>query len=189
MSFERLNRKLVKKGIIQRLVKMGYARNASQLVNQVLAEAPAKLEGSNMPQNLAYEAPRKKHLSLLREIKSLEKEITDYGSDYQALIELAKIPDLTSNSYQTVEAIIPNRTVNLLANVLKRFASPSSTLTPITSEEDHLQLKFEECLILEKTSNINECASSRNRGKTRGHSQKTQRVGFENCAAQCRQKI
>jgi len=40
---------------IQRLVKMGYARNASQLVNRVLAEALGRLENSNVPEDLAYE--------------------------------------------------------------------------------------------------------------------------------------
>jgi len=69
---------------IQWLVKMGYAPNASRLVNRVLAEALGKLEGSGMPIDLAYETLRKRHLTLLQEIKKLEKEMKGYGSDYQS---------------------------------------------------------------------------------------------------------
>ena len=92
---------------IQRLVKMGYARNASQLVNRVLAEALGRLENSNVPEDLAYEELKRKHLSLLREINSLEKEMRDYGSDYQALIELAQDFGLDLEHLSNVDAIAP----------------------------------------------------------------------------------
>ena len=92
---------------IQRLVKMGYAPNASRLVNRVLAEALGKLEGSGIPFDLAYETLRKKHLALLQEIKKLEKEMNDYGDDYHALIELAQDHGLDIQELSNIEAIIP----------------------------------------------------------------------------------
>lgn len=91
---------------IQRLVKMGYARNASQLVNQILAEALGKLEGSNVPQDVAYETLRKKHLALLQEIKKLEKEMKDYGSEFQALMGLVENYGLDFQQLSNLEAII-----------------------------------------------------------------------------------
>ena len=92
---------------IQRLVKMGYAPNASRLVNRILAEALGKLEGSGIPFDLAYETLRKKHLALLQEIKKLEKEMNDYGNDYHALIELAQDHGLDIQELSNIEAIIP----------------------------------------------------------------------------------
>jgi len=92
---------------IQRLVKMGYAPNASRLVNRVLAEALGKLEGPGIPLDLAYETLRKKHLALLQEIKKLEKEMNDYGDDYHALIELAENFGLDIQESSNIEAIIP----------------------------------------------------------------------------------
>ncbi len=92
---------------IQRLVKMGYAPNASRLVNRILAEALSKLEGSDMPFDLAYETLRKKHLALLQEVKKLEKEMNDYGDDYHALIELAENFGLDIQQLSNIEAIIP----------------------------------------------------------------------------------
>ena len=92
---------------IQRLVKMGYAPNASRLVNRILAEALGKLEGSGIPFDLAYETLRKKHLALLQEIKKLEKEMNDYGNDYHALIELAQDHGLDTQELSNIEAIIP----------------------------------------------------------------------------------
>jgi len=92
---------------IQRLVRLGYAPNASRLVNRVLAEALGRLEGSGMPIDLAYETLRKKHLALLQEVKKLEKEMKGYGSDYQALIELAKDHGLDTQQLSNTEAIIP----------------------------------------------------------------------------------
>ena len=92
---------------IQRLVRLGYAPNASRLVNHVLAEALGKLEGSGMSLDLAYETLRKKHLALLQEIKKLEKEMRGYGSDYQALIELAQDHGLDIQELSNTEAIIP----------------------------------------------------------------------------------
>ena len=55
----------------------------------------------------AYEALKRKHLSLLREIKSLEKEMRDYGSDYQALIELVQDFGLDLERLSNVDAIVP----------------------------------------------------------------------------------
>ena len=92
---------------IQRLVRLGYAPNASRLVNRILAEALGKLEGSGMSLDLAYETLRKKHLALLQEIKKLEKEMRGYGSDYHALIELAKDHGLDIQQLSNIEAIIP----------------------------------------------------------------------------------
>jgi len=92
---------------IQRLVKMGYAPNASRLVNRILAEALGKLEGSGIPFDLAYETLRKKHLALLQEVKKLEKEMNDYGDDYHALIELAQDHGLDIQELSNIEAIIP----------------------------------------------------------------------------------
>ena len=86
---------------------MGYAPNASRLVNQILAEALGKLEGSGIPFDLAYETLRKKHLTLLQEIKKLEKEMRGYGSDYQALIELVQYHGLDIQESSNIEVIIP----------------------------------------------------------------------------------
>ena len=85
----------------------GYACNASRLVNRVLAEALGKLEGSGMPLDLTYETLRKKHLALLQEVKKLEKEMKEYGSDYHALIELAQDHGLDTQQLSNIEAIIP----------------------------------------------------------------------------------
>ena len=91
---------------IQRLVRLGYAPNASRLVNRILAEALGKLECSGIPLDLAYETLRKKHLALLQEIKKLEKEMNDYGDDYNALIELAENFGLDIQQLSNIEAII-----------------------------------------------------------------------------------
>ena len=92
---------------IPRLVRLGYAPNASRLVNRILAEALGKLEGSGIPFDSAYETLRKKHLTLLQEIKKLEKEMNDYGDDYHALIELAQDHGLDTQQLSNIEAIIP----------------------------------------------------------------------------------
>ena len=54
---------------IQRLVELGYARNASQLVNRILAETLGKLEDSGVSRDLVYETLKRRHLLLTRELK------------------------------------------------------------------------------------------------------------------------
>ena len=47
------------------------------------------------------------YLALLQEVKKLEKEMRGYGSDYQALIELAQDHGLDIQQLSNIEAIIP----------------------------------------------------------------------------------
>ena len=92
---------------IQRLVELGYARNASQLVNRILAETLGKLEDSGVSRDLVYETLKRRHLLLTRELKSLEKELRGYGGDYEALVGLAEDFELDFERLSNVDEVVP----------------------------------------------------------------------------------
>ena len=71
------------------LVKSGYARNVSQLVNRLLADSLGVVAKSDAAlKGFSYDMLRKKHLKLSRELISLEKHMKSYNDDYRALLEL-----------------------------------------------------------------------------------------------------
>ena len=73
------------------LVKLGYARNASQLVNRLLTDAlDVAAKSDDALKGFSYDMLRKKHLKLSRELISLEKQMKGYGDEYRALIELSE---------------------------------------------------------------------------------------------------
>jgi len=89
------------------LVKLGHAKNVSQLVNQLLVDALGKLGGSGKQEDLSYEMLKKKHLSLSRELVKLEKHMKDYGSDYQVLVGLAEDFGLDFERLSNIDAVVP----------------------------------------------------------------------------------
>ena len=93
---------------LMQLVKLGYVRNVSQLVNRLLADALGVVAKSDkLLEDFSYEMLRKKHLKLSRELISLEKQMKDYGDDYRALVELANSLSLEIQELSNLDAVIP----------------------------------------------------------------------------------
>ena len=91
---------------IQELVRLGYAKNASQLVNRLLADALGKLGGSEMDVSLSYEGLKLRHLALTRSVSNLQNRLKrSYGLEYRALINLAKNLGLDFKTLSNAHAI------------------------------------------------------------------------------------
>ena len=104
-----------------RLVKLGYARNVSQLVNRLLADALGVVAKSDeLLEDLSYDMLRKKHLKLSRELISLEKQMKGYGDEYRALIELSEILGLDIQELSNLNTII--------AKLIEEWKGPRGTL-------------------------------------------------------------
>ena len=91
---------------IRELVRLGYAKNASQLVNRLLEEALNKLGSSGKPVGLSYEALKLRHLALARNVSNLENKLKrSYGREYRALFSLARDLGLDFKTFNNVELI------------------------------------------------------------------------------------
>jgi len=91
------------------LVKLGYARNVSQLVNRLLADALGVVAKSDeLLEDFSYDMLRKKHLKLSRELISLEKYMESYDDDYRALLELVTSLGLNPKELSNLDTIIPS---------------------------------------------------------------------------------
>jgi len=93
---------------IQNLVKLGYAKNASQLVNLLLAEALGRLGHSGRPVSMSYEALKTRHIALTRNVSGLERQLKrNYGSSYRALLTLAQDLGLDFKHLSNIDVIVP----------------------------------------------------------------------------------
>ena len=91
------------------LVKLGYARNVSQLVNRLLADALGMAAKSDDAlEDFSYDMLRNKHLKLSRELISLEKHMKSYNDNYRALLELATSLGLNPKELSNLDTIIPS---------------------------------------------------------------------------------
>jgi len=103
------------------LVKLGYARNASQLVNRLLADALGVVAKSDDAlKGFSYDMLRKKHLKLSRELMSLEKQMKGYGDEYRALIELSESLGLDIQELSNLD--------NVIAKLIGEWKGPRGTL-------------------------------------------------------------
>mgnify|MGYP005644912273 CR=1 FL=1 len=93
---------------IQELVKLGYAKNASQLVNLLLAEALDRLGHSGRPVSMSYEALKTRHTALTRKVSDLERQLRKiYANNYRALLTLAQKLGLDSKTFNNLDLIAP----------------------------------------------------------------------------------
>ena len=89
------------------LAKLGYARNVSQLVNRLLADAlDVVAKSDNALKDFSYDMPRKKHPKLSRELISLEKQMKGYGDEYGAIIELSESIGLNTQGLSNLNTVI-----------------------------------------------------------------------------------
>jgi len=92
---------------IQELVRLGYAKNASQLVNRLLAESFNKISGSK-GLGLSYETLKSRHLSLAHSVISLQNKLKKvYGPQFRELYGLAKSLGLETTTLSNVDSIAP----------------------------------------------------------------------------------
>lgn len=93
---------------IQQLVKLGYAPNASKLVNRLLAEALDTLLSSGKLSTLFYQALKLRHLTLALNVCSLEKKLKkNYGAEYQALLNIARTLGLDFMKMHNLDVVAP----------------------------------------------------------------------------------
>ena len=103
------------------LVKLGYARNVSQLVNRLLADAlDVVAKSDDVLKGFSYDMLRKKHLKLSRELMSLEKQMKGYGDEYRALIELSESLGLDIKELSNLN--------NVIAKFIGEWKAPRGTL-------------------------------------------------------------
>ena len=88
------------------LVQSGYARNVSQLVNRLLADALGVVAKSDDAlEDFSYKMLRKKHLKLSQELISLEKRMKSYDDYYRALLELVTSLGLNPKELSNLDMI------------------------------------------------------------------------------------
>ena len=107
-----------------RLVKSGYARNVSQLVNRLLADALGVVAKSDAAQeDFSYDMLRKKRLKLSRELISLEKQMKGYDDEYRVLIELSESLGLDIQELSNLD--------NVIAKLIGEWKDPTRDTTLI----------------------------------------------------------
>lgn len=93
---------------IQELVRRGYARNASQLVNRLLAEALDRLDASHGLVGLSYEELKLRHVVLSSKVSSLENRLKrSYGAEYRALLSLAENLGIDFGTFGNLDVVAP----------------------------------------------------------------------------------
>jgi len=128
---------------IQELVRLGYAKNASQLVNRLLEEALNKLSDSERPLGLSYEALKSRHLALTRSVSNLVNRLERaYGRQFRELFSLARRLGLDIKTLSNFELVAPK-----LISVWKENPTPLHlfiTLLEQTKEKREIERKLKE---------------------------------------------
>ena len=93
---------------IQELVRLGYAKNASQLINKLLAEALNKVDILGRSLDLSYEVLKSRHLTLARSVISLQNRLKRaYGPQFRELYSLARSLGLEIGTLSNVDLVAP----------------------------------------------------------------------------------
>jgi len=93
---------------IQELVRLGYAKNASQLVNELLTESLAKFSKSGKLSSVSYEALKLRHLTLAQNVIRLQNKLKRaYGPEYRELLSLIRSLGLEFETFSNLSVVAP----------------------------------------------------------------------------------